>query len=70
DDVGSGSYNFKLSKRRAASVKEFLFDKGIPKDKIVSKGYGESKPAFLPADTEENRAKNRRVELKVIDIKS
>ncbi len=70
DDVGSGSYNLKLSKRRAASVKEFLFDKGIPKDKIVSKGYGESKPAFLPADTKENRAKNRRVELKVIDIKS
>jgi len=45
-------------------------DNEIPKDKIVSKGYGENKPAYLPANTEKNRAKNRRVELKIIDIKS
>ncbi len=70
DDVGSKAYNLKLSDRRATSVKEYLFDKGIPSNQIVSKGYGESKPAYLPANTEENRAKNRRVELKIIDIKS
>ncbi len=70
DDVGSKAYNLKLSERRAASVKEYLFDKGIPENQIVSKGYGESKPAYLPANTEENRAKNRRVELKIIDIKA
>ncbi len=68
DDVGSKIYNLKLSDRRAASVKEFLFDKGISSENIVSKGYGESKPAYLPFDTEENRAKNRRVELKIINI--
>jgi len=70
DDVGSKIYNLKLSERRATSVKEYLFDKEIPESQIVSKGYGESKPAYLPANTEENRAKNRRVELKIIDIKS
>lgn len=70
DDVGSKSYNLKLSERRATSVKEYLLDNEIPKDKIVSKGYGENKPAYLPANTEKNRAKNRRVELKIIDIKS
>ncbi len=70
DDVGSQKYNLKLSERRAASVKEYLFDKGIPEDKIISKGYGESKPAYFPVNTEENRAKNRRVELKIIDINS
>ncbi|NPA69007.1 MAG: OmpA family protein, partial [Chlorobi bacterium] len=70
DDVGSEAYNLKLSYRRAESVKEYLLEKGIPEEQIIAKGYGESKPAFLPANTEENRAKNRRVELKVIEIKS
>jgi len=70
DDVGSKTYNLKLSKRRAASVKEYLYDKEIPDNQIVSKGYGESKPKYFPVNTEENRAKNRRVELKIIEIKS
>ncbi len=70
DDVGSKKYNLKLSDRRAASVRDYLINKGIPEDKIISKGYGESKPAYFPVNTEENRAKNRRVELKVIDINS
>ena len=69
DDVGSKAYNLKLSNRRAESVKEYLFSKDITEDKIISKGYGESKPAYLPFDTDENRAKNRRVELEVIDVK-
>ncbi|NOZ35473.1 MAG: OmpA family protein [Chlorobi bacterium] len=70
DDVGSKAYNLKLSDRRAASVKEYLTDNGIPDEQIIAKGYGESKPAYLPVNTEENRARNRRVELKIIDIKS
>jgi outer membrane protein OmpA-like peptidoglycan-associated protein/Tol biopolymer transport system component len=68
DDVGSDTYNLKLSDRRAESVKEYLFMQSITIDRIVSKGYGESKPAYLPADSDENRAKNRRVELKVLQI--
>ena len=70
DDVGSKGYNLKLSDRRAASVKEYLFDMDVPKNQIVSKGYGENKPAYFPVNSETNRAKNRRVELKIIDIKS
>jgi len=70
DDIGSEAYNLKLSDRRANSVKLYLFGKDISEDQIISKGYGESKPAYLPANTDENRAKNRRVELEVIDIKS
>ncbi len=69
DDVGSLAYNLKLSDRRAESVKEYLFSKDITENMIISKGYGESKPAYLPFDNDENRAKNRRVELEVIDIK-
>lgn len=68
DDVGSEQYNLELSDKRARSVVEYLQKKGITQDKIISKGYGESMPAFLPENTEENRAKNRRVELKVVEI--
>jgi len=68
DDVGSDIYNLKLSDRRAESVKVYLFMQNVTVDRIVSKGYGESKPAYLPADSDENRAKNRRVELKVLQI--
>jgi outer membrane protein OmpA-like peptidoglycan-associated protein len=40
----------------------------VPKNQIVAKGYGESKPAYLPVNLEENRAKNRRVELEVLEV--
>ncbi len=69
DDIGTNAYNLKLSDRRAQSVKEYLFNSDIEKEQIVSKGYGESKPAYLPVNSDENRAKNRRVELEVIEIK-
>jgi len=68
DDIGSKAYNLKLSERRAASVKEYLFNNDISENQIVSKGYGEAKPAYLPFDNEENRAKNRRVELEVLEV--
>ena len=65
DDIGSDAYNFKLSDQRAASVAEYLITKGIGKKRIISKGYGKTMP-LVPNDSDENRAKNRRVELKVI----
>jgi outer membrane protein OmpA-like peptidoglycan-associated protein/Tol biopolymer transport system component len=68
DDVGSSAYNLKLSDKRADSVKEYLLEQAIRVEQILSKGYGESKPKYLPYNTDENRAKNRRVELEVIDI--
>ena len=40
-------------------------EKGIDESRLVAKGYGESEP-MVENDTEENKAKNRRVELKVI----
>ncbi|MCR5455388.1 MAG: OmpA family protein [Bacteroidales bacterium] len=65
DDIGSDAYNFKLSDQRAASVAEYLITKGISKKRIISKGYGKTMP-LVPNNSDENRAKNRRVELKVI----
>ena len=65
DDIGADAYNFKLSDQRAAAVAEYLIAKGIAKSRIISKGYGKTQP-LVPNTSDENRAKNRRVELKVI----
>ncbi|MBB3699286.1 OmpA family protein [Flammeovirga yaeyamensis] len=67
DDVGSDRYNMKLSEHRAKNVAMYVMDFGIPKNRLVPKGYGESQPTVLN-DTEENKAMNRRVELMVLEI--
>ncbi len=68
DDVGSDQFNTILSDKRAQSVVDYLIDNQISSEKFVAKGYGESVPLVLN-DSEENRARNRRVELKILDIK-
>lgn len=65
DNVGSNAYNLKLSDRRAKSVVQYLTDKDIDINRMVYKGYGESQP-IAANDTDENKALNRRVELKII----
>ena len=67
DDVGSDSYNQLLSERRAQSVVSYLIENRIPNERFVYRGYGESQP-LVPNDTEENKARNRRVVLKVLEI--
>ncbi len=67
DDVGSAAYNVALSNRRAESVEKFLIEQKIPANRFTAKGYGESQP-IVPNDTEENKALNRRVVLKILDI--
>jgi outer membrane protein OmpA-like peptidoglycan-associated protein len=66
DDVGSNEYNFRLSDKRAESVVKFLVSNNIVKNRVQSKGYGELQP-LVPNDSDENRAKNRRVEIKIIE---
>ncbi len=65
DDVGSAAYNRELSQRRARSVVEYLAEHGIDRDRMKPVGYGESKP-IAPNDTESGRAKNRRVEVRIL----
>ncbi len=57
---GTDSYNIKLGKKRANSVRSYLINQGVDKDKITAFSYGESKPIALGHD-EESWAKNRRV---------
>ena len=61
DNKGSAKYNAKLSDRRAASVRKYLVSHGVAADRLVSHGYGLSRP-LVPNDTEQNRALNRRVQ--------
>ncbi len=65
DDVGSDANNIELSQKRAKSVYDYLVNAGIPAAKLKYKGYGESKPV-APNTNDENRAKNRRIEFKVL----
>ncbi len=65
DNVGDDNYNMSLSLRRAESVKAFLIQEGCDETLLEVVGYGESKPATTN-DTEEGRAKNRRVEMRFL----
>lgn len=63
DSKGTDAYNQKLSELRANAVREYLIAKhGVPADKMVARGYGESQPVADNA-TAEGQAKNRRVEV-------
>jgi outer membrane protein OmpA-like peptidoglycan-associated protein len=62
DSQGGDEYNLGLSQRRAETVVAYLNLFGISEDRIYAKGYGESEPVETN-ETEEGRAKNRRVEL-------
>jgi OOP family OmpA-OmpF porin len=65
DNTGTKDHNKLLSEARAKAVVDYLIKKGIQKDKLTYKGYGADKP-IATNDTEEGRAKNRRVEFKII----
>ena len=65
DSIASAEYNLKLSQRRASSVLLYLENHGVQKDVLRAKGYGLSHPVDTNAN-ESGRAKNRRVELKIL----
>ncbi|KAB5485493.1 OmpA family protein [Flagellimonas hadalis] len=71
DSRGNLEYNRELSQKRANSVKDFLVSKGIGPDRIIAKGYGESRP-LVKCETddecsEEDHELNRRCEFVVIE---
>lgn len=65
DNKGDTKYNQSLSQKRAESVVNYLVQKGIDRSRLTAKGYGETQPV-APNDTEENKARNRRTEMKVL----
>jgi OOP family OmpA-OmpF porin len=63
---GADDYNMRLSDARAKAVREYLVGAGVPADKLVAKGFGETKP-IVSNDTEEGRQQNRRVEFNILE---
>lgn len=68
DSRGDDKYNMNLSAKRAESSKAYMISKGIKKDRVISKGYGETKPLIPDAATEEDFQKNRRTEFKILKV--
>lgn len=62
DNVGLAESNQALSEARAAAVKAWLVGQGIAGDRLATAGFGDTRPVETN-DTEEGRARNRRVEL-------
>jgi len=65
DNRGDKNNNKILSENRAKAVLDYLVSKGCDKNMLIAKGYGDSK-SIADNSTEQERAKNRRVEFKVV----
>ncbi|MBU0765408.1 MAG: OmpA family protein [Bacteroidetes bacterium] len=71
DSISSSGFNHELSQKRAENVVNYLVKKGIEKNRMIAKGYGEDRPIAANTnpdgtDNEDGRAKNRRTEFKII----
>ena len=69
DCRGKDAYNMDLSAKRAKSAVDYLIKQGIAKDRLTSKGYGETKPVEKCECTkcsEPEHQRNRRTEFKVL----
>lgn len=65
DAVGSDPFNMKLSKERAASVKDYAVSQGVDLSRLKTVGKGENEP-IASNDTDDGRALNRRVEIVIV----
>ncbi len=65
DNIGTPADNLKLSNGRALSVVNYLIAKGVKKERLSYKGFGETKPVATN-EAEAGRAMNRRTELRVV----
>ncbi|OJU23331.1 MULTISPECIES: OmpA family protein [unclassified Sphingomonas] len=67
DSTGSAAYNQTLSERRAAAVALYLESRGVQAARVATRGFGMTQP-IASNETEEGRAQNRRVEIKIVPI--
>lgn len=66
DARATDSYNNKLSQNRAQSAVDYIVTKGIDRERMVAKGYGETQLIIKDAKTEEEHQKNRRTEFTIL----
>jgi OOP family OmpA-OmpF porin len=69
DNIGSDSFNQKLSERRADVVRDFLVDKNVKPERIRTEGRGEATPV-ASNKTSAGRAQSRRVEIEFVGLQS
>ena len=67
DSTGSDAYNQDLSERRAGSVASYLESSGVQSARFGTRGFGDTQP-IASNDTDDGRAANRRVEIKIVPI--
>ncbi|MFN4025621.1 MAG: OmpA family protein [Hyphomonas sp.] len=65
DSTGNPDLNDELSQLRAEAVRAAMIDRGVPADRLIAAGYGAARPIGDNA-TEEGRARNRRIELRIV----
>ena len=68
DNVGQPADNMKLSGERSATIKKWLIDHGVVKERLLATGFGETKP-IADNSKEEGRSQNRRTEFKIAELK-
>ncbi len=67
DSKGKPEYNLTLSEQRAQSTVQYIISKGIAKERITGKGYGNTEPKVNCTNcTEEENAQNRRSEFLIV----
>jgi outer membrane protein OmpA-like peptidoglycan-associated protein len=69
DNVGASDYNQKLSEQRASSVATYLSGRGVPPNRLIAIGAGESQP-IASNDSDAGRSQNRRVEIHLEPLKA
>jgi outer membrane protein OmpA-like peptidoglycan-associated protein len=68
DSTGSLKFNMKLSKNRANTVVRYLVGRGkVTKDRLISEGFGPTRPLVPDAKSKEDLAQNRRVEFHIVE---
>jgi outer membrane protein OmpA-like peptidoglycan-associated protein len=65
DASGTDAYNYKLSERRAASVKSYAVNQGIAASRLTTEGRGETEP-IADNTSDSGKAQNRRVEIVIV----
>ncbi|GAB2763361.1 hypothetical protein GCM10027275_00450 [Rhabdobacter roseus] len=66
DNTGSEEVNQRLSEGRARAVRQYLISRGTEEERISAIGFGDARPV-APNNTEEGRARNRRVVIRVLE---
>lgn len=65
DNTGNPALNDALSLRRAEAVRAAMIDRGVPADRLIAAGYGQTNPVG-DNETADGRARNRRIEIRIV----